>query len=433
MRDPSAEVTFWGRTPAGARAVHEIHGVAQGRRFGRATPWLEAGGAAHPVDAYDRKTGAFAVVFTADFDPKVSLVLRSGDGAVARVALKAPALAPGSILRARGGGAETIVALAVHNPKPALFARQIASIRAQTATDWRAVVLDGGSRDEGRRIIAETIGDDARFDIVRQERNLGAPGNFAAVLAAAPPCASIALADADDVWRETKLERTRAALLKAGARLAYCDMRVVRENGDVVAETFWSKRNNQWRDLAGILVANTVTSAASVIDPSILRVALPLPETFAKTFHDQWLAACALASGEIAYVDEALYDYVQHDSQDIGYRVARGPAWARDLRNLALAGDAVVRRTVNAPPGAAAWRALTEEVLRIKHLALALRLRCGDIADTQRARALDAVAALPKGRAARALLFSRGAARFARRSDTLGRDWRFLAGALAAP
>lgn len=433
MSGPAAEIAFWGRTPAGAAIVHEIHGAIAAPLRGASAPWIEIDGVPRPVDAHHCGDGAFAAVFAAPPQAAIAIAAHTPAGGAAREALTAPPATAAADLRARGAGANTVIVLAVYNPKPALFARQIASLRAQTANDWSALVLDGGSDREGQRVIAATIGADARFECLRLERNLGAPGNFAAALAAAPPSRFIALADADDVWRPDKIARTRDALRQSGALLAYCDMRIVRENGAVIAESFWTRRSNQWRDIAGMLIANTVTSAASVIDPSLLHVALPPPQTFAKTFHDQWLAVCALAMGEIAYVDAPLYDYVQHEGQDIGYRTARGPAWARDLRNLARAGEAIVRRSVNAPPSVPAWRALTEEALRIKHLALALRLRCAEIADDRRAQALSQFAGLPRDQAARALLFSRGLARFGRRSDTLGRDWRLLAAALAAP
>ncbi len=50
--------------------------------------------------------------------------------------------------------------------------------------------------------------------------------------------------------------------------------------------------------------------------------ALPFPPLLAKAFHDHWLAVVALARGEIAYLDEPLYDYVQHGDAVIGHSCA---------------------------------------------------------------------------------------------------------------
>ena len=46
----------------------------------------------------------------------------------------------------------------------------------------------------------------------------------------------------------------------------------------------------------------------------------------ANAFHDHWLAVVALALGEIAYVDEPLYDYVQHGGTVIGHSQANKQA-----------------------------------------------------------------------------------------------------------
>jgi hypothetical protein len=49
---------------------------------------------------------------------------------------------------------------------------------------------------------------------------------------------------------------------------------------------------------------------------------LPFPPRLADPFHDHWLAVVALATGRIAYVDEPLYDYVQHTGAVIGHSTA---------------------------------------------------------------------------------------------------------------
>ena len=51
------------------------------------------------------------------------------------------------------------------------------------------------------------------------------------------------------------------------------------------------------------------------------RTAVPAAPR-ARPFHDHWLAVVAMARGEIAYVDEPLYDYVQHHDAVIGHSMA---------------------------------------------------------------------------------------------------------------
>ena len=70
------------------------------------------------------------------------------------------------------------------------------------------------------------------------------------------------------------------------------------------------------------MIANTITGAASVFRRELLDVALPFPPRFGDLFHDHWLAVVALATGDVAYVDRPLYDYVQHGDATQGHAQA---------------------------------------------------------------------------------------------------------------
>ena len=93
--------------------------------------------------------------------------------------------------------------------------------------------------------------------------------------------------------------------------------------------------------MASLLVANTVTGAASLFRRELLDLALPFPPRHGTPYHDHWLAAVALASGRIAYVDRPLYDYVQHRDAALGHAranaVGRIHAQRARLQTLACA------------------------------------------------------------------------------------------------
>jgi hypothetical protein len=76
-----------------------------------------------------------------------------------------------------------------------------------------------------------------------------------------------------------------------------------------------------------LLATNVVTGAACIARREVLDVALPFPPELEGSFHDHWLAVCALALGEVAYVDRPLVDYVQHGRNVVGHaeRRRRGP------------------------------------------------------------------------------------------------------------
>jgi hypothetical protein len=110
----------------------------------------------------------------------------------------------------------------------------------------------------------------------------------------------------------------------------YCDQRFVDPDGRVLSETMWEGRRNNHTNLASLLVANSITGAAALFRREVAEMALPFPETPSLQFHDHWIGLVALASGDVAYVDRPLYDYVQHAGAIFGEvsggRPRRSPA-----------------------------------------------------------------------------------------------------------
>src|SRR5439155_22468886 len=84
------------------------------------------------------------------------------------------------------------------------------------------------------------------------------------------------------------------------------------------------------------------TGCASLINRSLLEIALPLPP--AAVLHDWWITACAAAFGTIRYLPEPLVLYRQHGRNAVGaasvwrrlqpWRVVRNGAWRRIQENV---------------------------------------------------------------------------------------------------
>lgn len=198
-------------------------------------------------------------------------------------------------------GATVAVCLAVHRPDPELLRRQLASLDAQTRRDWTLVRED-------------------------DEAGSGAYRAFERCLARVPDDARlVAPCDQDDVWHPDKLAVLADALERSGALLAYCDVRVVRPDGTVLSDTYWTDRDNGWSDMGDLLATNVVTGAASLLRREVLDLALPFPPEVDGSHHDHWLALCALALGDLAYVDRPLVDYVQHGANVVGHAPRRPP------------------------------------------------------------------------------------------------------------
>lgn len=317
--------------------------------------------------------------------------------------------------------ARIAVVMATYNPDMDLFRAQVRSLREQTDTNWVCVVSDDRSRaDRFREITAELEGDE-RFLLTRSERRLGFYRSFERALGMVPADAGlVALCDQDDRWHPDKLATLRAEI--GSAMLVYSDQRLVDSGGGVLAETYWTSRRNNHTNLLSLLIANTITGAASLLRREVVERALPFPDVPGEhQYHDHWLGLVAMTMGEVAYVDRPLYDYVQH----------RGAALGHARANAGIAGAGGLRERI----GISYWRgrfadahaAYFRSYVRLEVLASALLERVPDASGRKRS-ALRRFAWADRSRAGIAWLRLRGLRGLAR-SETLGAE-RMLAESL---
>jgi GT2 family glycosyltransferase len=313
---------------------------------------------------------------------------------------------------------EVAICMATHEPPIALFRRQIETIRAQTHGDWLCIVSDDCSSAERVAAIEDVLGGDPRVVLSRSPRRLGFYRNFERALALAPAGARfVALADQDDAWHPDKLATLLAAI--GDAQLVYSDARVIRPDGELIASTYWGQRANNHYDMLSLLVANAVTGAASLFPRALLDSALPFPPAQFAHFHDHWIGLCALALGEIRFVDRPLYDYVQHGDATLGHAAANRMPGLRE-RLAAVRRDPRERVRL--------WRMhYFVDVCRLLQFATILQLRCGDRMSDAKRGALERFARADRSPRPLATLGLRGARELvARRPQTLGAEWMLL-------
>lgn len=332
----------------------------------------------------------------------------SGAVPVGHHLLEPPLAAPVAVPTPR---VDLAIVLPTFEPRPDLFERQIASIRAQSREDWVCLVVDDGSAGWSFEQILRTVGDDPRFVVVRNEQRLGFYRNFERALRLVPTDVElVALSDQDDVWHVDKLATLEKAV-EPSVLMATSDCRVVNDHGDEISPTFYVGRAAGVDDLDALLVSNTVPSASMLIRRKVLDDALPFPSWVGLRYHDHWLALVARALGPVTYVDEPLYDYVQHGANSVGW--GREPT--TDTRSF-------TDRVADAVDGFSAGREwYWTDTVRVRQAARTLLLRGGDRIASAEQRTLDARADLGPGVHTIPALIRR-ARRQARRRD-LVLDW----------
>jgi glycosyltransferase involved in cell wall biosynthesis len=351
------------------------------------------------------------------------------DGAEAEAGLGTIELRTGGIGEAgrdrNGPTAEPLVAIsmATHNPPLDLFKRQIDSIKAQTHENWICVVSDDCSSPDRLREVEALLEADPRFVVSRAPQRLGFYANFERALSMAPTDAAyVTMADQDDRWEPDKLETLLDSI--GDARLVYSDARIVNRRGELISDTYWSRRRNNYTNLVSLLIANTVSGAASLFRRELLELALPFPPAQGKPYHDHWLGCVALATGKIAYVDRPLYDYVQHHGAELGH--ARANALETPARTVVER----IRRVLRDPRSTfAGWRSIYFwDVCRITLFATVLERRCKERMSASKRRAVRRVIGAERSALGPAWLLLRRARSLVGRNETLGAEGGLLRG-----
>jgi glycosyltransferase involved in cell wall biosynthesis len=226
---------------------------------------------------------------------------------------------------------------------------QIESIRGQSAAGWRLYARDDGSRDDTRQRLDGWAARDPRIEVLPSGgARLGAAASFGLLLQHALDRGAryVFPSDQDDVWLPRKCERMlalmhgREAILGTEAPLlVHSDLTVVDRDLAPIHPSFAAQHRlnaGAHGGAARLLLGNSVTGCAALVNAPLVRCALPMPEV---AMHDWWLAQCAAVFGEVAYLDEPTVLYRQHGGNVVGARgmsgraaaIARSPrAWWRD-------------------------------------------------------------------------------------------------------
>lgn len=218
------------------------------------------------------------------------------------------------------------ILLATYNGERYLAA-QLDSILRQSYGGWRLLIRDDGSTDATPAIIAGfAAGHPDKVRVIADGRgNLGAKGNFSALLEAATAGYAM-FADQDDVWLPGKAAACRDAMRALADRhgddtplLVHCDARLVDAD---LGETHPSYRRYQRIDpvtsrrINRALLQNVALGCTQMFNRRLIELAAPVPA--AARGHDWWVSLTAAAMGRIGHLDEALVLYRQHAGNAVG-------------------------------------------------------------------------------------------------------------------
>ncbi len=218
------------------------------------------------------------------------------------------------------------ILLASFNGAPFLR-EQLESVLRQSCAEWRFIIRDDGSTDSTVQEIQLFAGQEPGTILLTDEDPLsrGVCGNFATLLEKSS-ADHVMFCDQDDVWLPNKISNTLAAMKSAEQQygvdtplLVHTDLRVVDEQLQAVAPSLWRYQKlfpQRGSQLSRLLPQNVVTGCTVMINRSLAKLALPIPEV--AVMHDWWLALVAALFGQVVYLDEATILYRQHGNNSVG-------------------------------------------------------------------------------------------------------------------
>lgn len=108
----------------------------------------------------------------------------------------------------------------------------ISMVQKQTYTDWELILVEDCSKDASREVLQKLVKEleDSRIHVIYKEKNEGAASARNTGLMAATG-EYLAFLDADDIWKETKLEKELAFLQEKKAAFVFTSYEFGDEQG----------------------------------------------------------------------------------------------------------------------------------------------------------------------------------------------------------
>lgn len=213
------------------------------------------------------------------------------------------------------------ILLTTYNSNIEYLKLQIDSILNQTYKNIHLIISDDASTNKEVKICLEEYRKkDNRIELYLNEKNVGYLKNFEFLLTKSN-AEYIAFADHDDIWYENKIEKCINTLKEKNVDLVYSDCKQIDKDGNVIKESYLQYKNLPKISGKENILAfsrHIAIGCSTFFTKKIKEQMLPFEEVVMA--HDWLNVYLASKQNGIAYIDEPLFDYRLHNSNEFGGR-----------------------------------------------------------------------------------------------------------------
>lgn len=226
------------------------------------------------------------------------------------------------IVRDKSSNPLVVIVMALYNPNRIWFRELLKSVYSQTYDNLGIVIRDDASTDITVEEITEYLEEYDRkipYVIYRNEVNEGSNKTYEKLIREAEGD-YIAFCDQDDVWEEDKIEALVGCLQENNAVMAYSDVKVIDNKGEIVYNSLRELRKRieyiQGEHLISkYLYVNCTAGCTMMISGDVVEKIGDIPDG---SYWDHWTCIVAAYYGRIGYVDRQLMRYRQHGGNQSG-------------------------------------------------------------------------------------------------------------------
>jgi hypothetical protein len=199
------------------------------------------------------------------------------------------------------------------------------SICRQTYQHWRLFISDDNSDDNSREIIYRFCRQfpGQIFDVspAKPIRNVSLHVEHVVTYTSSP---YVMFSDHDDVWFPEKVEISLQTIARLESIygpgtpcLAHSDLQIVSHDLTLIHPSLWHYEGLKIEPtLTYLLFQNTVTGCATIVNRTLLNLALPMPSDV--IMYDWWFALVACGLGSLKAIPKTTMLYRQHQHNLVG-------------------------------------------------------------------------------------------------------------------